>query len=105
MDGLQHILICIITSNLFISGECCIPKIPFSSFYEASFDYDLIILNKTGQIVAELSKKWLKIAESHRGDLKKLLIIVNQEAWPWGKLFWSDLEILTDFQHVMHFGQ
>ncbi len=54
MDGLQHGLICIIARNVFISGECrCIPKIPFSSFYEASFDYDLIILNKTGQILLQ----------------------------------------------------
>ncbi len=53
-DGLQHVLIYIIASNLFISGEyCCIPKIPFSSFNEASFDYDLIILNKTGQILLQ----------------------------------------------------
>ncbi len=64
MDGLQHILICIIARNVFISGECCcIPKIRFSSFYEASFDYELIILNKTRQILLQI---YLKISKNNR---------------------------------------
>lgn len=65
----------IISSNLFISGECCcIPKIPFSGFCEASFDYDLTILKKTGEILFHhYLKKLPKIAESHKSDHDKIV--------------------------------